>query len=94
MKKESNRGEKELHDATKKFRKEKTLSRKKQKKALHQIEKERIRYCLFNMSGLIFCGRVINGNIIHKLVYCFVESHIHKYSLFYHAIVGVDFNNP
>ena len=37
IKKERNRGEKELRAATKKFLKEKTLSRKKQKKALHQI---------------------------------------------------------
>ena len=44
MKKERNRGEEELRAATKKFRKEKTSSRKKQKKALHQIEKERIRW--------------------------------------------------
>ena len=41
-KKERNRGDKELRAATKKFRKEKTSSRKKQKKDLHQIEKERI----------------------------------------------------
>ena len=44
MKKERNRGEKELRAATKKIRKEKTSSHKKQKKALHQIEKERIRW--------------------------------------------------
>ena len=44
MMKERNRGEKELHAATKIFRKEKTSSRKKQKKDLHQIEKERIRW--------------------------------------------------
>ena len=44
MKKESNRGEKELRAATKLFIKEKTSSRKKQKKALHQIEKESIRW--------------------------------------------------
>ena len=44
MKKERNRGEKELRAATKLFRKEKTLSLKKLKKALHQIQKERIRW--------------------------------------------------
>ena len=44
MKKYSNRGEEELRASTKKFRKDKTLSRKKQKKDLHQIEKERIRW--------------------------------------------------
>ena len=43
-KKERNRGEKELRAATKKFRKEKTSSCNKQKKDLHQIEKERIRW--------------------------------------------------
>ena len=43
MKKERNRGEEELCAATNKFRKEKTLSRKNQKKDLHQIEKDRIR---------------------------------------------------
>ena len=37
IKKESNRGEKELRAATKLFRKEKNSSRKKHKKALHQI---------------------------------------------------------
>ena len=41
-KKERNRGEKELRAATKNFWKENTPSRKKQKKALHQIDKERI----------------------------------------------------
>ena len=44
MNKERNRGEEQLRVATKKFRKEKTLSCKNQKKALHQIEKERIRW--------------------------------------------------
>ena len=44
MKIERNREEEELRAATKKFRKEKTSSRKKQNKALHQIEKERIRW--------------------------------------------------
>ena len=44
MKKERNSGDKELHAATKIFRKEKTSSHKKQKKALHHIEKERIRW--------------------------------------------------
>ena len=44
MKKERNRGEKELRATTKKFRKEKTSSCKTQKKDLHQIEKERIRW--------------------------------------------------
>ena len=44
IKKECNRREKELHAAAKLFRKEKTSSRKNQKKALHQIEKERIRW--------------------------------------------------
>ena len=44
MKKERNRGEKELRTATKKFRKEKTSSPKNQKKDLHNIEKERIRW--------------------------------------------------
>ena len=44
MKKDINRREKELCAATKLFRKEKTSSRKKLKKALHQIEKERIRW--------------------------------------------------
>ena len=43
-KKERNRGEKELRDTTKLFRKEKTSSRKKKKKDLHQIEKESIRW--------------------------------------------------
>ena len=42
MKKERNRGEKELCAATNKFRKEKTSSRMNQNKALHQIEKKRI----------------------------------------------------
>ena len=37
MKKERNRGEKEIRAATKKFRKDKTSSCKKQKKSLHQI---------------------------------------------------------
>ena len=44
MKKERNRGEKELRAATNKFRKDKTSSYKNQKKALHQIEEERIRW--------------------------------------------------
>ena len=44
MKKECNRGEEELRAATKKYRKEKTSYRKKQRKDLHQIEKERIRW--------------------------------------------------
>ena len=44
MKNERNRVEEELRAATNKFRKDKTSSRKKQKKALHQIEKERIRW--------------------------------------------------
>ena len=44
MNKERNRGEKELRAATKKIRKENTSSFKKQKKALHQIDKERIRW--------------------------------------------------
>ena len=44
MNKESNRGEKELRAATKIFRKKNTSSCKKQKKDLHQIEKERIRW--------------------------------------------------
>ena len=44
MKKERNRGEKELRDATNKFRKEKTSSRKKQKKAMYQVEKYKIRW--------------------------------------------------
>ena len=42
MKKERNRGEKELRAATKNFWKENTSSRKKQKKDLQYIEKERI----------------------------------------------------
>ena len=44
MKKECNRGEKELRAATKKFRKEKTSSCNNQKKDLHHIEMERIRW--------------------------------------------------
>ena len=44
MKKERNRGEEELCAATKKFRKDKTSSCRNQKKALHHIEKERIRW--------------------------------------------------
>ena len=44
MKKERNRGEEELRAAIKKFKNKKTSFRKKQKKALHQIEKERIRW--------------------------------------------------
>ena len=44
MNKERNRGEEEIRAATKKFRKDKTSSRKKQKKDLHHIEKERIRW--------------------------------------------------
>ena len=44
MKKDRNRGEKELGAATKLFRKDKTSSHKKQKKYLYQIEKERIRW--------------------------------------------------
>ena len=44
MNKERNRGDKELRAATKLFRKEKTSSLKKLKKALHHIEKERIRW--------------------------------------------------
>ena len=43
-KKERNMGEKYLRAATKLFRKEKTAYRKNLKKALHQIEKERIRW--------------------------------------------------
>ena len=39
MKKKRNRGEEELRAATKKYRKEKTSYRKKQRKDLHQIEK-------------------------------------------------------
>ena len=42
--KESNRVYKEIRDATKLFRKEKTSSLGKLKKALHQIEKDRIRW--------------------------------------------------
>ena len=44
MKKGCNRGDKELRAATKLFRNYKTSSRKKQKKALHHIEKKRIRW--------------------------------------------------
>ena len=44
MNKESNRGEKELHAATKLFQKEKNSSCKKQKKDQQQIEKKRIRW--------------------------------------------------
>ena len=43
MKKERYRGEKNIRVSTKLFRKENTSSRKKHKKALHQIEKEGIR---------------------------------------------------
>ena len=44
IKKENNRVDKELRAANKLFRKEKTSPRKKQKKALHHIDKERIRW--------------------------------------------------
>ena len=44
MKKDRNRGEKEIHATTKLFRKEKTSYHKNLKKDLHQIEKERIRW--------------------------------------------------
>ena len=44
MKKERNRGEKEIRAATNKFRKEKTQYRMNQKKDLHYIGKERIRW--------------------------------------------------
>ena len=44
MKKDRNRGYKELCAATNKFRKDETSSRKKQKKAMHQVEKYRIRW--------------------------------------------------
>ena len=44
IKKEHNRVDKEVRAATKLFRKEKTSPRKKHKKALNQIEKERIRW--------------------------------------------------
>ena len=60
MRKERNRGEKELHTATKKFRKEKTSSCKKQKKDLHQIEKERIRW-MYHQEELIM--KLENSNL-------------------------------
>ena len=44
MKKERKRGEKEICAATKLFQKDNTLSHKKLKKALHHIERERIRW--------------------------------------------------
>ena len=44
MKNDRNRGEEELRAATKKFQKENTSYRKKKKKALLHIEKERIRW--------------------------------------------------
>ena len=60
MKKERNRGEKELLAATKKFRTEKTSYRKKQKKALHQIERERTR-CLSHREELMM--KLENSNL-------------------------------
>ena len=60
MKKESNRGEEELRASTKKFLKEKTSSRKKQKKAMHQVEKERIRW-LFHREELMM--KLKNSNL-------------------------------
>ena len=63
MKKERNRGEKELRAVTKKLRKESTSSRKKQKKALHQIEKDRIRW-LSRREGLMM--KLENSNFRFK----------------------------
>ena len=63
MKKECYREERGLRAVTKKFRKEKTSYHKKQEKALHHIEKERIR-CLSHREELMM--KLGNSNLRSK----------------------------